>query len=196
MVTLVPGVPLVGVKPVTVGAGAVTVKLAALLAVPPGVVTWILPVVAPAGTAAVIWVADTTVKAGWLVLLKVTAVAPVKFVPLMVTLVPTGPLVGVKPVMVGAGRVTVKLAVLVAVPTAVVTAIGPVVAPAGTAAVICVADTTVKVGWFVPLKVTAVAPVRFVPLMVTLVPTGPLVGLKPVTVGAPATPSRSWTKTS
>ena len=31
----------------------------------------------------------------------------------------------------------------------------------------------------VALKATAVAPVRPVPLMVTLVPTGPLLGLKP-----------------
>jgi hypothetical protein len=35
----------------------------------------------------------------------------------------------------------------------------------------------------VPLKVTAVAPVKFVPLIVTLVPTGPLVGVKLVIVG-------------
>ena len=65
--------------------------------------------------------------------LKVTAVAPVKFVPLIVTLVPSGPLVGVKLVIVGAG-ITVKLLVLVAVPPGVVTLSGPVVAPAGTVA--------------------------------------------------------------
>ena len=65
--------------------------------------------------------------------LKATAVAPVKFVPLIVTLVPTGPLVGVKLVTVGAGT-TVKLLALVAVPPAVVTLTGPVVAPAGTVA--------------------------------------------------------------
>ena len=65
--------------------------------------------------------------------LKVTAVAPVKFVPLIVTLVPTGPLVGVKLVIVG-GLNTVKLLALVAVPPDVVTPIGPVVAPAGTVA--------------------------------------------------------------
>ena len=59
--------------------------------------------------------------------------APVKFVPLMVTLVPTGPLVGEKLVMVG-GLVTVKLLLLVAVPSGVVTLTGPVVAPAGTVA--------------------------------------------------------------
>ena len=65
--------------------------------------------------------------------LNVTAVAPVKFVPLIVTLVPTAPLVGVKLVMVGALD-TVKLLALVAVPPGVVTLSGPVVAPAGTVA--------------------------------------------------------------
>ena len=63
-----------------------------------------------------------------------TAVAPLRFVPLIVTLVPTGPLVGVKLVIVGRLAVTVKLLALVAVPPAVVTLTGPVVAPAGTVA--------------------------------------------------------------
>ena len=57
-----------------------------------------------------------------------------KFVPLIVTLVPAGPLVGVKLVIVGALAVTVKLLALVAVPPGVVTLSGPVVAPAGTVA--------------------------------------------------------------
>jgi len=65
--------------------------------------------------------------------LNATAVAPVKFVPLIVTLIPTGPLVGVKLVIVG-GLTTVKLLALVAVPPAVVTLTGPVVAPVGTVA--------------------------------------------------------------
>jgi len=65
--------------------------------------------------------------------LKRTALAPVKFVPLIVTPVPAGPLVGVKLAIVGAG-ITVKLAALVAVPPGVVTLTGPVVAPAGTVA--------------------------------------------------------------
>ena len=65
--------------------------------------------------------------------LNVTAVAPVKFVPLIVTLVPACPPVGVKLVIVG-GICTVKLLALVAVPAAVVTLSGPVVAPAGTIA--------------------------------------------------------------
>ena len=72
----------------------------------------------------------------------VTAVAPVKLLPVTVTAAPIPPLVGVKSVIVGAGM-TVKLVLLVAVPPGVVTAIGPVVAPAGTVAVIWVPEVTV-----------------------------------------------------
>ena len=57
--------------------------------------------------------------------MNATAVAPVKFVPLIVTLAPASPLVGVKPVIVGGNR-TVKLVALVAVPPAVVTLSGGV----------------------------------------------------------------------
>jgi len=53
----------------------------------------------------------------------------------MTTLVPTGPPDGANPVIVG-DPTTVKPAVLIAVPPGVVTEIGPVVAPAGTLAVI------------------------------------------------------------
>src|SRR6266480_1578688 len=166
---------------VTVG-GVVspTVKLAALLAVPPGVVTLIGPLEAPAGTVAVIAVAEPTVKLA-LVPLNSTALAPVKLVPLIVTLAPTGPLLGVKLEIVG-GLMTVKLAALLAVPSEVVTLIGPLVAPAGTVAVIAVAEPTVKLA-LVPLNSTAVAPLKLVPLIVTLVPTGPLPGVKLVIVG-------------
>ena len=65
--------------------------------------------------------------------LNVTEVAPVKFVPLIVTLVPTGPLVGAKLAIVG-GLTTVNALALVAVPPGVVTLSGPVVAPTGTVA--------------------------------------------------------------
>ena len=81
--------------------GVSTVKLLALVAVPPGVVTLSGPVVAPTGTVAEIEVEEITVKLA-LTPLNVTAVAPVKFVPLSITLVPTGPLVGAKLVIVGA----------------------------------------------------------------------------------------------
>ena len=45
------------------------------------------------------------------------------------------------------------------------------------------AEDTEKVA-VVPLNRTAVAPVKFVPLIVTLVPAGPLAGVKLVIVGA------------
>src|SRR3989442_15831007 len=99
--------------------------------------------------------AELTVKVA-LSPLKATTVVPVKLVPLMVTLVPTGPLAGVKPVIVG-GLVTVKLLALVAVPPGVVTLIVPVVAPVGTVARIEVAEFTVKLA-LAPLKATPVAP--------------------------------------
>jgi hypothetical protein len=73
----------------------VTVKELALVAVPMGVVTRIGPVVAPTGTVARIWLAESTVKLAF-VLLKLTWVAPVKPLPVIVTCVPTGPLPGVK----------------------------------------------------------------------------------------------------
>jgi hypothetical protein len=178
--TLVPTTPLVGVKPVIVG-GLTTVKLFALVAVPPDVVTLMGPVVAAAGTVATIVVLELTVNVA-LPPLNATAVAPEKFVPLIVTELPAWPLCGEKPVIVG-GLTTVKLLPLVPVPAAVVTLIGPVVAPAGTVAVIAVADATEKAA-LTPLNVTAVAPVKLVPLIDTEVPTGPNAGVKLVTVGA------------
>src|SRR5437899_11448955 len=131
MVTPVPTGPLAGVKLVIVG-GLITVKLPALVAVPPGVVTLIVPVVAPVRSPSHVALPILTVKVA-LTLLNATAVVPVKLVPLMVTLVPTGPLAGVKLVIVG-GLITVKLPALVAVPPGVVTLIVPVVAPVGTVA--------------------------------------------------------------
>jgi hypothetical protein len=75
-------------------------------------------------------VAEGTVKLASLPL-NVTAMTPLKFAPLMVTLAPSAPLVGVKLAILGA---TVKVLALVAVPPGVVTLSGPVVAPAGTVA--------------------------------------------------------------
>jgi hypothetical protein len=101
----------------------------------------------------------------------------------MVTLIPTAPLVGEKLVIVD-GAPTVKLVALVAVPEGVVTLIGPVVAPDGTLAVICVSESWVKDVAGVPLKVTDVAPSRCSPVIATLVPTAPLAGVKLVIVGS------------
>src|SRR5207237_8017547 len=109
--------------------GGGTVDLGGLVAVPAGVVTPIGPVVAPVGRVVGIEVDEFTVKLAATPLM-VTDVTPVKFVPVIVTLVPAGPLVGEKLVIVGGGM-TVKLLALVAVPPDVVTLIGPVVAPLG-----------------------------------------------------------------
>ena len=87
-----------------------------------------------------------------------------------------------------------------------VTLILPVVAPVGTVAVIEVEDRTVKVVAVV-LTLTAVAPVKLVPVIVSVAPTAPDVGVKLVTVGAaakaedPQTPqievsNKSMTRTS
>jgi hypothetical protein len=54
-----------------------------------------------------------------------------------------------------------------------------VVAPEGTVAVIWTSEPTVNVVAAVPLNATAVAPVKPLPLIVTLVPTGPDPGEKP-----------------
>jgi len=101
-------------------------------------------------------------------------------VPAIFTTVPACPLVGLKLVIVGGGGVpelTVKEVPLVAVPAAFVTAMGPDVAFAGTAAVSWLAEITAKLA-FEPLNVTALAPLKFEPFTVTVVPEGPAEGLK------------------
>ena len=75
-------------------------------------------------------------------------------------------------------------------PPGVVTATSTVPAAwAGVIAVMVVALTTVKLVAAVPPNVTAVAPVRLVPVMVTLVPPSvvPLAGVIDVTVGGGVT---------
>ena len=166
-----------------VAATPVTVKFDPLVAVPDGVVTVIRPVVAPAGTVAVTRSSFTKLKLADVPLNR-TLVAPVKWLPLMVTDVPTAPLDGEKLLIVGADPlVTVKFDALVAVPDGVVTVILPVVAPLGTLAVIRPSFATLKLA-DVPLNRTLVAPVKWLPLMVTDVPTAPLDGEKLLIVGA------------
>jgi hypothetical protein len=73
--------------------------------VPDGVVTVTSTVPVPAGERAVIELGELTVKLAALVDPKLTAVAPVRLLPLTVTVVPpaAGPSLGATPVMLGGG---------------------------------------------------------------------------------------------
>jgi hypothetical protein len=112
--------------------------------------------------------------------LNVTADAPVKALPEMVTVAPTFPELGLKEETVG---ITPKDAELVPIPDGVVTAIGPVSAPDGTAALICVSETTMNLD-ATPLKVTAEVPVKALPETLTEAPTGADAGETAATAGA------------
>jgi hypothetical protein len=183
--TEVPVGPLPGLK-LEIAGGAVTMKFEVEVAVPSGVVTLMVPVVVPLATVAVIRVLLVTMKLAAAVLLKVTAVAPVKSVPVIATNVPIGPLPGPKVDIVGAA-ITVKLPDEVAVPPGVFTLIFPLFEPLATVAVTCVELLTEKLAAAFPPNVSAVAPVRFVPVMVTEVPEAPEAGLKLAMVGAGGT---------
>ena len=144
---------------------------------------------------AVIWVDEFTVKVAD-VFLNLTSLTLMKFVPVMLTEVATGPLVGENEVIVGApGAVTEKFAELRAVPFNVVTEIFPDVASGGTVAVICVGELTVNgAGAF--LKLTPVTSMKFVPTIVTTVPTDPEVGENDMMVGGSAAAAGTATPTT
>ena len=143
--------------------------------------TLIGPDVAFAGTVTVTEVeVDETIDAA--VPLKVTESGALKFVPEIVTVVPGSPVTGVNEVIVGAGiDAIVKLVVLkTCVPFE--TDIGPVVALAGTATE---SEVWVKAEILAatPLKVTDSGAVKFVPVIVTMVPGNPNAGEKEAMVG-------------
>ena len=174
IVTAVPTLPDVTDSFVIFGAGT-TVKLRPLLATPLTVTTT-LPMVAPLGTVTFIDPAAQLATLVTLVPLNVTVLLPCedpKFVPVIVTGAPTAPDVIDRLVMLGVGT-TVKLTPLLATPLACTTTL-PVVAPVGTFVAIDVALQLVIVA-VVPLNVTVPLPCvepKFVPVIVTDVPTGP-----------------------
>jgi hypothetical protein len=150
-----------------------TLKFCELVAVPFGVVTCSAPFLAPLGTLAVTCVSVTETGVVDTPPPNFTCDAPARCEPLIATVVPTGPEVGEIDEIEGAAVVvTVKTPELVPVPPGPVTPTTPVDAPPGTVAVMEVSLATVKVAG-VPLNVTAVAPVKFEPLIVTCVPAGP-----------------------
>jgi hypothetical protein len=161
MVTMAPTAALEGLKLVIVGVGN-TVKFVALLSVILLVVIEIFPVNAPAGTF-VVRLVEVAVKVWAVVPLNFITLFSgadvLKFVPVIITVAPTAPLIGVKLVKVGVGS-TVKSEELVPVIPPTVTVIFPVVAPLGTVVVMLVDVDAVT---------TAVVPLNFTTLLAGVV---------------------------
>jgi len=185
-VTEVPTGPDAGERLVMLGA---TLKGTPLL-VKPLTVTTTFPVVAPLGTGTTMLVALQLVGVA-VVPLKVTLLVPCeapKFVPVMVTEAPKGAKVGLRLVILGGTNTVKATALLTHGPTVTITF--PFVAPVGTGATMLVALQLVGVA-AVPLNVTVLVPwlaPKFVPVIVTDVPTCPEVGLKLVILGTTETP--------
>jgi hypothetical protein len=152
------------------------VNLTPLLATPLAFTTT-LPVVAPVGTAVTIDVAPQLVMVVATFPLNVTAPLPCvdpRFVPVIVTAVPTGPEVFDRLVILGAGT-TVKVTPLLTTPPTVTTTF-PVVAPLGTFTFIVPAAQLATLVAAVPLNVTVLEPwgePKPVPVIVTEAPTAP-----------------------
>jgi len=181
MLTVAPTAPLAGEKLLNAGEGS-TSKFVLLVTVTPLVFTDIGPSVAPAGTVAVMLVAEFNVALAVMPLKNCTMAGARKFVPVIVTVAPTAPLTGKKLVIVGVGR-TSKLVLLETVIPLEITEIGPSAAPAGTVAVILVDELKVALA-VMPLKnLTVTGAVKFVPVIDIVAPTAPLVGEKLVIAG-------------
>ena len=151
----------------------------------PPTLTTTVPDVAPAGTRTLILVADHVVGVP-VVPLKVTVLEPwvaPKDVPVIVTGVPTDPLLGARLVALDVD-ITVNATPVLATPPTVMTTF-PVVAPAGTGTTMLVADHVIGVP-VVPLNVSTLVPCvapKLVPAIVTILRTRALVGARLVTVG-------------
>lgn len=182
IITVAPEAPLDGLNPVRVGAGE-TVKLFVLKTVIPLSVKEILPVVAPVGTVVVILVlVEAVIVAATPLKDKTLSVGVVlKFEPVIVTTAPTAPLPGLKLEMDGVGETSKLDTVVIDIPFTV-TVIGPEVAAAGTlVAILVVVDVDTEAN--LPLNETEGVVLKFVPVIVTNVPTAPVFGLKSVKVG-------------
>ena len=98
----------------------------------------------------------------------------------MTVVLPATALGGANPAIFGS---TLKLPALAPVPMGLVMLTGPVNAPAGTTARKDVGVTAVAVTVTGPVNVTSVAPVRFVPVIITVVPTVAAAGVNAVARG-------------
>jgi hypothetical protein len=113
---------------------------------------------------------------------NLTAVAPLKFVPVITTVPPLEAPLGLKLLIVGAAAEMKVNPLKVAVPAGVTTLTLPL-APLPTTATMVVALTTLNDLAAVPPKVTELAPAKLVPLIVTVWPFRAEVGVKDATVG-------------
>ena len=138
---------------------------------------------APDGTPTSTLVLEMTTKLGALTPFIVTPVELRRLVPVMVIVVPGPPEVGLNDEMVGVGLVKVSEEADVAIPAGVVTLIVPVEAPVGTVAEIDVGLETVNEAAAEVPNLTKVAPVKFVPVIVTDEPYQLLVGVNEEIVG-------------
>ncbi len=170
-----------GVMSVMVGVGN-TVKLAVVVSVTPFTVTEIGPVIASAGTSALILVVVDAVMLAVIPLNDTvfSASGVLKFVPVIVTIAPTAAPVGLKLLIVGLGK-TIKLVAEGRVTPLVVNVILPVVAPGGTLVVrdVVVAESVIAVVLLNLIMLSAVVGPKFEPLIVTTAPIAPLPGVKP-----------------
>jgi hypothetical protein len=177
--------PLVGDKPISVGAAVYMNVTPLLVAAVVSTVTALAPI--PIGEVAVTELSELTVKAVAAVAPKYTSRALIKPAPVMATTVPpiVGPAVGVMEPITGAGW-KLKLSKLF-VPPGVVILIGTVPTRcSGVTVSISVSLTSVKLVAGVVPKFTLVVPVKPAPVMVTLSPPAvtPVVGNTAVVVGA------------
>jgi hypothetical protein len=183
MVTNAPVAPEVGDKPAIDGVVRTVNDVPALLT--PSTVKTMLPEVAPTGTATTIdvllqFVGVADVPLNEMVLLP--WVAP-KFVPVMVSTAPISPDGADRLLMLGAGC-TVKFMPVLGLSPAVTTT-GPLLAPTGTGKTID-AELQLVVGAATPPMVTEPLPrlaPKFVPVIVTDVPTGPEAGVRLAILG-------------
>ena len=187
IVTDVPTAAEVGLRLLMVAVACVccTVNAIPLLVMPPTFTTT-LPLVAPAGTGATILVEFQPLGVPAMPL-NITVLVPCvlpKFVPAIVTGVPTVTELGLKLEIPG-GCGTVNATPLLATPPTVTTTF-PLVAPAGTATAMPIAFQPTGVA-DVPLNVTVLVPCevpKFVPVIVTEVPTAASAGLTLLIWGA------------
>lgn len=151
--------------------------------VPPGPVTVTFPLTEPDATTATICWSFTRIKLTAATPPNFTAVAPVRLLPLMITLAKLDAEAGTTLEITGV--LTKVNPASVAVTPDTVTVTEPV-DPVPTTAVICVAELTMKLCAAVPPKLTLLALVKLVPIIVTDAPEVAVTGVKEVMVGAVA----------